>query len=474
MTSATLPGSIAPQRPRLRWLRIIIAIPLTLLTVIALLVGVVLAAATMNTPQFSFAPITAQTTAFDGQYLLAASDADMIGTAYADGILMQVAEDTDTLSLVELPLTDESANVIEIPVSNSVTSWPQIIAVAPDGNAVYVVETAGEVEDSIAQLPTSDFPPGRVVTRINLTNGAENPVITTADIGVSPIHLAISADGDYLAVGLREAGRQLAILPTATLDDPSTFSYFAINDSNGAPATEVTAVSWHPSGDFLAVGNDSRELQFYRVERDNDSVTLAPHGERLTLGNTITYGQFTTDGRFYLTAEINWAAAPSLLANLINPPGEMIAISFDTENAAHRVVSRVEVGLSPEGFAVNPDEDLIVTVNMGRTYLPDALASIIPAGFNNSLSLLSFDNETGELTVLEANYGFEGVLPEQAMFDRDGDSLGVVIYNERENPMNPGYIEFWNVLRDGEPARLERTDVRVPVVRGAHAMNLIP
>jgi hypothetical protein len=60
-----------------------------------------------------------------------------------------------------------------------------------------------------------------------------------------------------------------------------------------------------------------------------------------------------------------------------------------------------------------------------------------------------------------------GICPKSAI-------VGVVIYNERENPMSPGYIEFWNVERHGDTARLERTNVRVPVVRGAHAMNLIP
>ncbi len=478
MTTTTLTPSVktgpTARRSR-RWLWVLVGIPVGLLTVTLLLVGGIFGIAAQNTTQVTPAPIEAQTTQFDGRYLLAASDADMVGTAYSDGVLRQIPEDTDTLSLIELPLTDATARVIEIPVSNSVTSWPQIIAVAPDGSTVYVVETAGQVDDSTEQLNTADFPAGRVVTVIDISSGADRAEITTVDVGDDPIHLAISADGAYLAIGLRERGRQLAILPTATLNDPATFAYFSVEQSDGQPSEEVTAVSWHPSGDFLAVGNDSRELQFYRVEREASSVSLTPHGERLQLGNTITYGQFTQDGRYYLTAEINWETVPAPLGNIVNPPGAMIAIGFDeTAAAAHDVVSRVTVGLSPEGFAVSPTEDLIVTVNMRRTYLPDGLAATTPGGDFNSLSLLSFDNETGELRVLGEEYGFEGVLPEQAMFDTDGDSLGVVIYNERENPMNPGYVEFWNVLRDGDMPRLERTAVQLPVVRGAHAMGLIP
>jgi len=59
------------------------------------------------------------------------------------------------------------------------------------------------------------------------------------------------------------------------------------------------------------------------------------------------------------------------------------------------------------------------------------------------------------------------------MFDADGDALGVVVYNTRENPTGDGYIEFWNVTEiEGVPA-LERTAARADVVRGPHTMALV-
>jgi hypothetical protein len=461
---------------RRRRLRLVFTIPVALITLTVFLCVGLWVFIRLTTNSVTSVAVTAQTTQFDGRYLIAASDADMVGTAYADGVVMQIPGDVDTLSLIELPVIAVSARVIELPVSNSVISYPQIIAVAPDGNAIYVVETAGQLADDVTQRPTDQFPIGRIISRIVIENGAVNAEVTSVDIGASPIHIALSADGAYLAVGMRQSAQQLAILPTATFDNPSTFNYFAIQQSDGQPAEEVTAVSWHPSGNFLAVGNDSRELQFYRVtHKPDDRMTLTPHGERLLLGNTITYGQFTSDGRYYLTAEINWNTVSAPLGNLVNPPGKMISVQFDAdETVAHEVVSTVTVGLSPEGFAVSPQEDLIVTVNMRRTYLPDTLAAVIAGGDLNSLSLLSFDNQTGELRVLGGEYGFEGVLPEQAMFDADGDALAVVIYNEREDPMKPGYVEFWNVIRSGDQPRLVRTAVRVSVVRGPHALNLVP
>lgn len=475
MDKATTPVRTQTHPTRRLW-RLLIGTVLGLLALVVLVLGGLWGFVALNTSSVAPVAIESETTQFNGRYLLVASDADMVGTAYADGVLLRVPGDVDTLSLIELPLTDASARVFELPTSNSVTSWPQIIAVAPDGKTIYVVETAGQVDEGITQLQTEDFPTGRLLTVIGISAGVEDAEITTVDVGEWPSHIAISADGDYLAIGLREESRQLAILPTATLDDPTTFHYFPIQRADGEPAGEVSAVAWHPSGDFLGVGIDAEELQFFRVEGGADGVvSLTPHGERLLLGNAITYGQFTRSGDFYLTAEINWNTVPRPLGNIVNPPGEMIAVRFDADTTvAHAVVSRVEVGLSPEGFAVSPQEDLVVTVNMRRTYLPDALAAVTPGGDLNSLSLLRFDNITGELEVLGDEYGFEGVLPEHAVFDTDGDALAVVIYNERENPLNPGYVEFWNVIRATDAPRLERTGIRIPVVRGGHTMALIP
>lgn len=456
-------------------LRIILIVILLLLTLVITLFGGVFLIATSNLAPAENAPIISQTTQFDGHYLLTASDADMVGTAYANGVLQQIPGQVDTLSLIELPLRDATARVIPLPASNSVTSWPQIIAVAPNGDAIYVVETAAPVPDDLEQLSSADFPPGRLITQIDLSSGVETATINTFEVAEGASHIAISADGAYLAIGSKEPNRQLAILPIATLYDPTTYAYFSITWANGTAADEISSVYWHPSGDFLAVGISASEIQFYRVfHTESGTLNIEPHGNRITGGYTLTYGQFTRDGNFYLTSEINWDQYPRPLGNLINNPSQMIAIRFDpTPAGAHEIVTRVPVGQSAEGFAINPQEDLIVTVNMQRTYLPDML-SFWPGFHLNSLSLLSFDRQTGQITPLGDPYGFEGVLPEDAMFDSDGDSLGVVIYNERENPMNPGYVEFWNVIRTEAQPRLERTDIRLPVVRGPHAMALIP
>lgn len=454
-----------------RWLRYIISVPLVIaLTLVIVGIGAYIYSAAILNPAAS-RPITASSNQFDGSYLLTISDADMVGTAYADGVLMQVPGLRDTLSIIPLPLNRNEPQITEIFASNSVTSWPQVLTTSPDGERAYIIETAAEIPDNVEIQPDiqANPPNGRSLTMVELATG-DTDVYDVMDYAG---HLAVHPTERYVAVGSAAAIEQLGILPVATLDDPDTYQFFAIETQEGRLANEVTSVNWHPSGDYLAVGIDRSQLAFYEViEGEAGLLELHLHGDHLLLGNTITYGQFTADGNYYLTAEINWAALAGRLGYVFNPRGEMISVRFDATAADHQIASRVTVGQSPEGFAVSPDEALIVTVDMRRTYLPDNL-SFVPGSNLNSLSLLTFDNTTGELALID-QYGFEGVLPEHAVFDADGDALAVVIYNKREAPLDPGYIEFWNVVHDGDMPALERTGIRLDVVRGPHTTVLVP
>ena len=128
------------------------------------------------------------------------------------------------------------------------------------------------------------------------------------------------------------------------------------------------------------------------------------------------------------------------------------------------------MGLSPEGFAISPDNSLIATVNMRRTYLPNYIPAWRGKPYS-SLSLVKFDSDSGQLTNID-EYGFEGLLPEQVTFDAEGKSLAVVIFNYREPSPKTGAVEFWNVVSGNKP-RLERTGYKIDVVRGAHDLVLV-
>lgn len=425
----------------------------------------------------AIAPIaqSAQPLQFAGRALLVASDADMVATAYADAKLDRVPGIEDTLTVIGLPLNPERPVVSPIQVSNSVMSWPQIMAVSLDRRRAYVAEVRSRPADGIQEFKTIDeMPEGESVTVVDISNPTQPKVIESVNVGRNPEHISISPDGKLLAVNLEEAGRELLIVQLQPDGKLGKRFYFPI--SSNAQQADNGAAIWHPSGKFLAMTQDQdRRVGFYAVQTmSNGDIKVAPYGQPLEVGNHLSNARFTSDGRFLLVPDLKWRTKPLRALNfLMNPKGEMIAIRFEPESDnPPEIVSRAEVGLSPEGFALNPDNSLIVTVNMRRTYFSPNFPPAWRGKSYSSVSLVQFDPKSGQLNTLE-EYGFEGLLPEQATFDASGKSLAVVIYNYREASPKTGAIEFWNVLQGSNP-HLERTGFKIDVVRGAHDIVLVP
>jgi DNA-binding beta-propeller fold protein YncE len=423
----------------------------------------------------SITPIASQSPAkFEGRALLVASDADMVATAYADAKLDRVMGVEDTLTVVGLPLNTANPAMARVQVSNSVMSWPQIIAVSPNGQRAYVAEVRSRPADGIQEFEDIDqMPDGARVTVIDIANPLQPKVIESTNVGRNPEHVSISPDGKFLAVNLEDPGRELLIIELKADGRLGQQSYFPMPIDGSRQ--DNRAVIWHPSGHYLAMTQDSnRRVGFYKINRSGDATAVTPVGEPFTIGNHLSNARFTADGRFLLVPDLKWSTwGTSLLSHLLNPKGEMIAIRFEPESGqSPEVTSRVEVGLSPEGFALSPDNSLIATVNMRRTYLPNLLPAWRGKPYS-SLSLLKFDRNSGQLTTTGAEYGFPGLLPEQVTFDATGKSLAVVIYNYREPSPKTGAIEFWNVIGGDNPT-LERTASKIDVVRGAHDIVLLP
>ncbi|MEM6436454.1 MAG: hypothetical protein AAF773_21790 [Cyanobacteria bacterium P01_D01_bin.115] len=417
---------------------------------------------------------TTEPPTFAGRSLLVASDADMVATAYADAKLDRVPGIVDTLSVIPLPLAAETPQVAAIPVSNSVMSWPQVIAVAPDGQRAYVVEVRSPPPAGIQALDDIDaMPAGQTLTVIDIADPAQPRRLEEIAVGRNPEHISISPDGRFLAVNLEEPGRELLIIQLLADGRLGQRTYLPIAEGPQDEPGNRAAV-WHPSGQFLAMTQGSdRDVAFYTIKVNSDgAIDLQPYGEPLRVGNHLSNGRFTADGQFFLVPDLKWNTQFLRMLNfLLNPAGEMIAIRFDETRQQHEVVSKTPVGVSPEGFDLSPDNRLIATVNMRRTYL----AALPPAWRgkpHSSLSLVQFAPATGQLTTL-GEYGFAGLLPEQAVFDASGTALAVVIYNYRENHPRTGAVEFWQVIA-GESPQLQRSSWQVPVVRGAHDIRLVP
>lgn len=79
---------------------------------------------------------------FKGKLLIAVSDADMVGSAYADGKLgTNIGH--DVLSVIRLDKRPAEMRATTIEVSNSVTGPPLSVEVTPDRKYAIVIETRG-------------------------------------------------------------------------------------------------------------------------------------------------------------------------------------------------------------------------------------------------------------------------------------------------------------------------------------------
>ncbi len=418
---------------------------------------------------------------FRGRALLVASDADMVATAYADARLHRIAGVEDTLTLVELPLDAPKPRVASVQVSNSVMSWPQNIAVSPKGQWVYVSEVRSRPADGIQALESiNQMPPGERITVVNIANLQQPEILQTLVVGRNPKTLSISPDGKFLAVISEEPDRELAIFqiqPDGTLGERDNFAIAKDFSRSAVPGSVV----WHPSGRFLAItttsdgseGSYRSFVAFYKVIQNNKGIQLELYERPLMVGNHLSNGCFSADGQFFLVPDLKWRMYGLRALNyLLNPKGELISIRFAPETGEPpTVVSRTEVGLGSEGFSLSPDNTLIVTVNLRRTYL-STLPPVWRGKPFSSLSLVKFDRTSGQLTTV-SEYGFEGLLPEQVTFDTTGKSLAVVIYHDREANPKTGAIEFWNVI-SGDNPQLEQSGYRIDVVRGAHDIVVVP
>jgi len=419
---------------------------------------------------------------FSGRALLVASDADMVATAYADAKLNRVAGIEDALTSIALSLDPEHPIVSSIQVSNSVMSWPQIVAVSPNGRFAYVAEVRSRPADGIQEFGTiEEMPVGESITVVDIANLQQPKIVQTINVGRNPKHVSISPNGKWLAINLEEEGRELVIAqiqPDGTL---GRIDGFAV--ANDLPRSTIPeAAVWHPSGNFLALtttsdgtdGTFASSIAFYRVVQSEQAIQIQLYDRPLAVGNHLSHARFTADGRFLLMPDLKWRMHGIRALNyLLNPKGEMIAVRFEPEfNRPPEIASRTEVGLSPEGFALSPDNTLIATVNMHRTYLSPNFPPAWRGKPHSSLSLVQFDPTTGQLTTV-GEYSFEGLLPEQATFDTTGKSLAVVVYNYPEQSPRTGAVEFWNAISVNQP-RLERTGFKLNVVRGAHDIVLVP
>ncbi len=416
---------------------------------------------------------------FDG-FILAAADADMVAFAYADGNLepLNPGEGEDSLILIaeregQLVVLDQ------LPAPNSVVSWPQIIEGVSETGAVYVVETRGSLPRSISEVDSAytAFPEGRSLHAYQIA-GERLIARGESPAGLNPQSVSRGPDAGWVLVASEEDDAEAVFIEVD--QDGTAVSQRRIDldpDYREGGENRLRGLFWSPNGEFVAANVENKRIEIYRVTRDaeGDPAGLIRTGPALEVGVRWSVGKWTPNGRYFLLTDTAWPDGGGGLAMLTQSRGRLISVGV-TQSGEAFLADALRVGLSPEGFDISPNGRLAVTVNMGRTYLPDLpVLALWPGRNQSSLTLVSIDPETGALRQEGREMYFDGVLPEDAIFDADGDSLVVATFHLRSGPLRRrGLIDLWRIAETEDGPRLEATGQRLETVRGPHDLVRMP
>ncbi|MEO3417200.1 hypothetical protein AAFO92_21290 [Roseovarius sp. CAU 1744] len=412
----------------------------------------------------SAAPIDGEQEAFDLSRLLVLVDGDMAATGYADGKLHPIAGARDMMVAID-GLGTDAPQITEVPASNTVMGWPGAMTAGSAGRYAYVVESRKNAPEGVAAMNNvfAEMPVGTLLTTIELSSGE---VVATTEICTRPNNVDISPSEDWLLISCGTHEGELAVVPLVDgqpqtprildLDLPDIATRPGVNDG-------LTYAMIHPEGAAAGYIASDVGVGLIRFKLDADGVPMAAMAEPpLQEGDWLSVGRWTRAGDHFLVADVAWGAAPT--DALFNGKGQILSFALSPDDDVRGVVSAAKVSKSPEAFELNRAGDRLVAVNMERTYLPGGVFGLVPGRGASSLSLVAIDDATGHLETLGDPVGFEGVLPEDAVFDTDGNQIAVVVFQDHDAPRSDGWIETFTLEGD----QIRRTGERVKLPRGAH------
>ena len=419
-------------------------------------------------------PATAQTSppeAFDAPMIVALSDADMVPSAYVDGRLGPEAG-KDRLTVLRFDARSlRPSSTVGLSVSVSVAGPPAAMAITPDGRFAIVIETRGQRPASGRDVGIAGLSRARTITVVDLTGAAGPKVVQVVDGPRQAAAISISRDGKLVAIGVSADGDGKATpLWLYRWQDGRLRDGQPVAIPDWTPGDDLTSVAFAPDADRLALVDQTRDrLAIYEVEDTGGRLGLVPWGNMVSTERYPFIARWSPDGRFILV-NAYYAGGELPKPPYLIPTGTVSAIRVDAQRdgqdrPVHLVTAHQAVGRGPEGLTISPDGSLVVSVNMEASYLPEG----DPRRTRYStLTLLRLDAASGALERLDEP-AFDGLLPESAVFDRDGSHLAVADFGRLDDPLGPGSIDIWRVAidpQDRRRVRLVQTRTSVPLGRG--------
>ena len=411
---------------------------------------------------------------FQGKYLIVASDADMLATAYENGRLGPRVGN-DKLTVIPLNTAPQNYEAFAVDASNSVAGPPSVFDVTPDGKTAFVIETFAPRPGQSDEETFADLKFGTKLTMIDLSNPKEPKQVRTIDIPERPTSVNVNHNGTLLAISYHQkgAGKETPLI------------IYRINGQNvtqvAAPTLdgwdfthEMMDVSWHPTKNILGVINASdATVRFLEVSRNGK--TVEQWGNVISIGKKPFIGRFTKDGKHFLVNNVYWGSDVKSYWSSA-PRGTIVNIHLEhfekDGQPVHSMTSQMLVGASPESFAVSPDGRYVAAINMERSWLTydDERRT-----WFSSITLIERDPKTGAMTELHTT-PYYAVLPEMAVFDASSQYLAVVAYDQFDHGEVEGSVDFFKLVHDPldkNRKMLAQTRYSVPVQRGAHDMVVV-
>jgi len=413
---------------------------------------------------------------FEGRYIAAISDGDMRAYAYIDG---QIGEKrgADQLALIGLPLRSVEPTA-RIEVSNSVINPVYSIATSPDGDTIFVAETATPQEEGDTTI--RDLQPGTTLRAIDVSDLTAPRIIDEVEVGNRPLGVSVSPDGRTLVLATKTVGSPLTFV-TFQNGQFGEAKQFALQNVSEMPELPDRGqlphhAEWHPAEDVVAVTLNLRnQVQFYRVDRTEDGAveSITQWGNSVVTSKWPMSGKFSRDGRHFVTNDLKWGPDLGPDRNgTYAPPSQLTSIRLadpDDEAPRHFIMGGVSVPQHAESMAFSNDGSMIVTLNLGQTWIPEGE----PGHSLSSLTLVTFDRETG-LMDHAGDWEMLGILPEGIAFDASDRYVVAGIYEYEGPEPRDSALEFWRVLRDpGVAPRLVPTGYAVETGPGAHSLVVV-
>ena len=317
-----------------------------------------------------------------------------------DGVLTLIAPGTDVVTIVDIGTDPAHPRIVaSLPLRNSIFGPPTNLAVTPDGTLGLVANSMDWTQDGANWKAVPD----NKLFVIDLTASPPR-LIDTLAVGKQPSGLSINRAGNLALIANRNdnsisvlsiQGKQVKLIDSVAMGEQVSAVVFT-------PDGKRAIASKFPGHKVALLNVDGQKVTY---DKRDISVGLWPYN----LGVTV-------DGKLVLTPDNG---------NNGRSDGHVDTVTVvDIEANPPRVIDKMVVGDSPEGFVVNPNGRMAVAILLGGS---DGAKNSWFYKRNGSVVTLKIDGKkvtrSGEVQV--------GAAPEGAVFSADGRWLYVGNYTDK-------------------------------------------